>query len=411
MSLGVAILGLAVLILIHEAGHFVAARAVGMRPRKFYLGFGPPIVKTVRNGVEYGIAAFPLGGYVKIPGMHRPAAGDLRQTLKPEQQEQLRGPLAALDHALEVGDDDAARAQLPELRVALGQNRVLEELEGALAPDAYWRQGAWKQIIVIAAGPLTNIVFAVILFMGVFMVGSFQATRTIQTVLPNHPAAAAGLKAGDRILVVAGTPVQGRHDLEEHQRHRRPAVPDRRQPRRPTRRRRPAQGTAERRRLPRRHPDPGRLRARRLAADGGGQVAADRGQTTSLTVTGIGGLFVGHGTHQVSSAVGIVRVASDAFRQGLQDFFAVLGLISLAIALLNLLPVLPLDGGHIVMSILERVRGRAFSQLAYIRFSAVGVGALHVPALPRAPQRPLLRRELANPPAKMAPWAANAPSA
>ena len=51
-----------------------------------------------------------------------------------------------------------------------------------------------------------------------------------------------------------------------------------------------------------------------------------------------------------------------------------LGLISLAIALLNLLPVLPLDGGHIVMSILERVRGRAFSQLAYIRFSAVGVG-------------------------------------
>src|SRR6185436_15566543 len=97
------------------------------------------------------------------------------------------------------------------------------------------------------------------------------------------------------------------------------------------------------------------------------------GRTTSLTVTGIGGLFVGHGTHQVSSAVGIVRVASDAFRQGLQDFFAVLGLISLAIALLNLLPVLPLDGGHIVMSILERVRGRAFSQLAYMRYSAVGV--------------------------------------
>ena len=178
LSLGVAILGLAVLILIHEAGHFVAARAVGMRPRKFYLGFGPPIVKTVRNGVEYGIAAFPLGGYVKIPGMHRPAAGDLRRTLKPEQQEQLRGPLAALDHALEVGDDGRRPgAAARELRPPLGRNRVLEELEGALAPDAYWRQGAWKRIIVIAAGPLTNIVFAVILFMGVFMVGSFRATR------------------------------------------------------------------------------------------------------------------------------------------------------------------------------------------------------------------------------------------
>ena len=62
-------------------------RRGGMRPRKFYLGFGPPLVKTTRNGVEYGIAAFPLGGYVKIPGMYRPAAGDLRKSLRDEEQE------------------------------------------------------------------------------------------------------------------------------------------------------------------------------------------------------------------------------------------------------------------------------------------------------------------------------------
>ena len=262
VSLGVAILGLAVLILIHEAGHFVAARAVGMRPRKFYLGFGPPIVKTVRNGVEYGIAAFPLGGYVKIPGMHRPAAGDLRQTLKPEQQEQLRGPLATLDQALEAGDDDAARAQLPELQAALGKNRVLEELEGALAPDAYWRQGAWKQIVVIAAGPLTNIVFAVDPLHG-------GLHGRLVPGHPDDPDRAAEPPRGRR-RPEGGRPHPrrrrhprpGRHDLEEHQRHRRPAVPDRRQPRRQARRRRPAQGTAERRRLPRRDPDPGRLRAR-----------------------------------------------------------------------------------------------------------------------------------------------------
>jgi regulator of sigma E protease len=86
MSSTVAILGLAVLVLIHEAGHFFVARAVGMTPRKFYLGFGPPLVKRVRNGVEYGIAAFPLGGYVKITGMHRPAPGDVRHSLQPTQQ-------------------------------------------------------------------------------------------------------------------------------------------------------------------------------------------------------------------------------------------------------------------------------------------------------------------------------------
>src|SRR5579872_6897160 len=86
VSFGVAILALAALVLVHEAGHFVVARAVGMRPRKFYLGFGPPLVKTTRGGVEYGIAAVPLGGYVKIPGMHRPAPGDLRKSLPPAEQ-------------------------------------------------------------------------------------------------------------------------------------------------------------------------------------------------------------------------------------------------------------------------------------------------------------------------------------
>src|SRR4029078_4340164 len=89
MSFGVAVLALAFLVLVHETGHFVVARAVGMRPRKFYIGFGPALVKRVRGGVEYGIGALPLGGYVKIPGMHRPGPGDLRGALKEEQQERL----------------------------------------------------------------------------------------------------------------------------------------------------------------------------------------------------------------------------------------------------------------------------------------------------------------------------------
>src|SRR5439155_16039015 len=109
MSSTIAILGLAVLVLIHEAGHFFVARAVGMTPRKFYLGFGPALVKRVRGGVEYGIAAFPLGGYVKIPGMHRPAPGDVRHTLRPAEQRQFAAELDGLDAALERGDEEAAR--------------------------------------------------------------------------------------------------------------------------------------------------------------------------------------------------------------------------------------------------------------------------------------------------------------
>ena len=73
MSILVAIFGLAFLILVHEAGHFFTARGVGMRPRKFYIGFPPAAVKWTRNGIEYGLGVIPFGGYVKIPGMHRPA--------------------------------------------------------------------------------------------------------------------------------------------------------------------------------------------------------------------------------------------------------------------------------------------------------------------------------------------------
>ena len=177
MSLGIAILGLAVLVLVHEAGHFFAARAVGMTPRKFYLGFGPPLVKRVRGGVEYGIAALPLGGYVKIPGMHRPAPGDLRQTLPPAERDQLAPDLDELDAALERGDEAAALAVVERLKPHLGQNRQLQELEWALAPDAYWRQSASKKITVIGAGPATNIVLALVLFIVLFMLGQVQSTR------------------------------------------------------------------------------------------------------------------------------------------------------------------------------------------------------------------------------------------
>ena len=179
MSLGVAILALAFLVFVHEAGHFVVARAVGMTPRKFYLGFGPPLVKRMRGGVEYGIAALPLGGYVKIPGMHRPAAGDLRQSLASAQQDELAPQLAALDAALERDDEATALAVATQLEPQLPGNKQLQELEWALAPDAYWRQRVWKKVVVIAAGPLTNVALAVVLLVIFFMMGAFKASQIV----------------------------------------------------------------------------------------------------------------------------------------------------------------------------------------------------------------------------------------
>ncbi|HEY0417668.1 MAG TPA: site-2 protease family protein, partial [Gaiellaceae bacterium] len=207
MGFVAAIVGLALLVLIHEAGHFFAARAVGMTPRKFYLGFGPPIVKVVRGKVEYGIGALPLGGYVKIPGMSRPSAGDLAATLPPEQREAHREGLARLDAELERGDYAAARASLAELRPRLDDSRYVQELEWSLEPDAYWRQATWRRLVAIAAGPAINLVFAIVLFTALFLVATTRETNRIARVQTASPAAATGLHAGDRVVAIRGRPV------------------------------------------------------------------------------------------------------------------------------------------------------------------------------------------------------------
>jgi len=88
----------------------------------------------------------------------------------------------------------------------------------------------------------------------------------------------------------------------------------------------------------------------------------------------LGRLVQGEGREEISSPIGIVQGSSNAAEEGAQSFVFVLGLISLSIALLNLLPLLPLDGGHIVFAVAEGVRGRAVRREIYERVSVVGIG-------------------------------------
>lgn len=373
MALAAAIVGLALLVMIHEAGHFFAARAVGMTPRKFYLGFGPPIVKRTRGGVEYGIGSLPLGGYVKIPGMNRPSAGDFAATLPVETRERLRPELARLDTAVERGDDAAALAVVSELRSELGESRLLQELEWSLAPDAYWRQATWRRLTAIFAGPAVNLVFAFLLFTILFVVATTRDTNVIGQVLAKSPAAAAGFRNGDKVLRVNGAAVKPKD------------IPGRIRATNGT----PFDVLVDRggRRVSigpvRAKLDQGAYRigiaieSRTGAGESVPAAARDSVKltwdVTAGTVRGLGHLAVGRDTNQVSSSVGIVRVSAQAWRQGLRDFLFVVGLVSLALGLLNLLPVLPLDGGHILIALVEKLRGRTFQQAVYLRFTVVGL--------------------------------------
>ena len=187
MSFAIAIIGLGFLVLVHELGHFVASLALGMRPRKFYLGFPPAIAKTTRRGIEYGIGAIPLGGFVKIPGMHRPAPADVDAQIGRAVIEapELAGPADRLRRLLALDDHEGAREATATISALVADSRLgeaarrsaekgLTELEDALGPDAYWRAATWRRVVVIAAGPFANILLTIVLLIALFMTSRRQ---------------------------------------------------------------------------------------------------------------------------------------------------------------------------------------------------------------------------------------------
>jgi membrane-associated protease RseP (regulator of RpoE activity) len=383
LSVAVAIVGLAFLVLIHEAGHFFTARAVGMRPRKFYLGFPPALVKTTRRGIEYGIGAIPLGGYVRIPGMHKPAPSDLEANFNRALREEPRllGPFERVKRPLATEELHAAYAALPALRAAVeqaeltpaalhGAERSVNDLDDGLAPDAYWRQKPWKKIAVIFAGPATNLVFAVVVFTVVLALQG-QTTAVVDQVVEGQPAVALGLQPGDRIVAIDGKPVTAsgiRPRIEDS--HGRPitvTVVRRGQTvvLGPVAAAKDSDGVYRLGFV---------LRADSLPV---GTAAWRAVKLTAVVTREIGKSLLrlahGEGRKQVSSPVGIVRASSHAAQQGWVDYVAVLGFISLSLALLNLLPLLPLDGGHIAFSIVEKLRGKAIGREVYERVSAIGL--------------------------------------
>jgi regulator of sigma E protease len=392
MSIFIAILGLALLILVHEAGHFFASLAVGLRPRRFYVGFPPAIAKTMRNGIEYGIGAIPLGGFVSIPGMHRPIPHDAERRFSRavEEAPTLAGPLDRVKRALDGDDLEAGLYALDDLEDALRRATVspaaqgsaekgLTELRDALGPDAYWKAATWRRLVAIGAGPVANILLTVVIFTFLFMTVAGEATRTVATIAPelepgvSSPAQAIGLQAGDRIVAINGDRVQadeiadtisesGGSDLtitviRAGEELRLGPVA--------------AQLVDDRYRLG-------------FGLEGAGlgffpafgHAVEVTGLVAKEIVKSLGRLVTGDGRDEVSSPIGITQASSDAVERGAESYLWVLGLISLSLALLNLLPLLPLDGGHILFTLIEGARGKFLQREIYERVSVVGLAVV-----------------------------------
>ena len=315
VSFLIAFLGFCALIILHEAGHFAAAKAVGMRVERFSLFFPPLLLKKKKGETEYAIGALPLGGYVKISGMS-PA----------------------------------------------------EDLPDEVRTRAYYSQPVWKRVVVIAAGPAVNFVLALLLL--IFYFGVYgpvdDTTNAVGNVERNYPASGV-LQEGDKLISIdgkrgdplvfarqvathkcAGTPTDGCKATE------------------------PAKLVIER---------DGRRRTleitpiydaeQKRTRIGFGYQRVNRevgfGEALDLAVTGFWRvtketaklpqkLFVEEEREQLRGVVGSYETTRQSILEEPRDAVLILAIISLSLAIVNLFPFLPLDGGHIFWAVIELVR-------------------------------------------------------
>jgi regulator of sigma E protease len=150
-----------VLITVHELGHFLVAKACGVKVLAFSIGFGPRLVGFTRGDTEYRISIIPLGGYVKM-----------------------------------FGEDPTA--DIPA-----------EEQRRSFLHQPYWRKSA-----IAVAGPLANFLLPIVIFFFMFVGTRQEPAPVAGVVVAGDAAAAAGLQAGDRVRAIAGTPVQSFVDMQ-----------------------------------------------------------------------------------------------------------------------------------------------------------------------------------------------------
>ncbi len=376
MSWLLVVAGFSALIILHEFGHFVVAKATGMRVERFFLFFPPKLVSVKRGETEYGIGTIPLGGFVKITGMNP-------EELEPRDPEQDEPREAGLFERIESVDQDAGQ----------GVSRPGEPLPPELLERAYYNQPVWKRVVVIAAGPVVNILIAfVILFFLAFSLDQVTGPGLKVADLTTDSAAAGLLKPGDKVISIDGRTFDDA-DGNERADEFRDQIGSHTcagQPSDGCRATTPVSIVVDRdgQRLP--------LRVSPRYDPGAGQVllgvrfeptditpietpsqAADYSVDTmwlitSKTVSAISRLFLPEQREQLSGPVGSSRALNEAIGFGAEEAFFILALISLSLGVINLFPFLPLDGGHIFWSLVEKIRGQRVPFSVIERASAVG---------------------------------------
>jgi len=328
-TLVVAVLGLGLLIFVHELGHFLAAKAFGMCVERFFIGFPPAVVRHTWGETEYGIGAIPLGGFCTIAGMTRD-----------------------------------------------------EKLTPDAVSRAYFSKPVWQRNLVIFAGPFMNLVAAIVIMLVFIQAGGLQQpTLTVAQIVKGTPAAETGLRAGDRLASGNGVAFrnwdQADRFIASHPGravrlgYRTPAgvlrVVSVKLATRPGGSRRGFLGVSPR--VVSVHPSPSHAMA--LAVSGAARLVGLSFKGIWMLVSGRVGPI---GPQGATGPVGIISVSQTAEHQSWYPLL--LAFISVNLGIVNLLPILPFDGGHIFFNCLEGIRRRPVDRRVFEWASAIGTVVL-----------------------------------
>ncbi len=327
---------LTIVVFFHELGHFLVARACGIKVLVFSIGFGPEIVGFYDHyGTRWKISAVPLGGYVKF-----------------------------------FGDENAA--SVPDHEAAAAMSEAEKEV-------SFIHKPVGPRAAVVVAGPAANFILAIAIFAGVFMtVGKQTTSARVDTVQPASAAQAAGFMPGDLVVAIDGTKIDNFSDMQRivsvsagetlnieverggvHVTLK--ATPQLRELK---------DNFGNKHRLGvlgiSRSMAPGDVKTQKM---GPVQAVAEGARETwfvvDRTLSYIGGVFTGReAADQLGGPIRIAQVSGEVASVGFVALIHLTAVLSISIGLLNLFPIPLLDGGHLLFYAIEAIRGRPLSERA-----------------------------------------------
>ena len=378
-----------ILVVMHEGGHFLAARAFGVKVHEFMIGLPGPSLRFHAKDVDWGITAVPLGGYVRIAGME-PGPEDplIGETLVAVRDHGISEP-HALGRYLGV-DEDRAQALLITVedwkavsrdtddRLVLsvdGDTSALSatELADRARSVTYRGQSTWKRVTILSAGVLVNLLTAILTFTVFLSVwGYYEVTTTIDNVDPGTPAEAAGILPGDTLITMDGDEVGSWVEFQTAMAATKPAqtitlgleragevievdvtLADR-----------------EGHGFVGVGPRPVKVDPTVLQSLG---KSLEMSRDTFVVVLGLFDPSRFAGTvEKFTGPVGLFDQAKQAAHAGPIDFAYLIAAVSLSLGIINILPLPPLDGGKVVLEFVERIAGRPLSRNVSLGLSTVG---------------------------------------